>query len=279
VRENYDQCQAVEIHLDSLTRRANYADSHPLVRAERESLERFKADMKKLSSAAQARHDCVAAARWLVHALEKYIPSLPPGSIALAPPQASPELAKGETPAQAVESLRARIESLREELQSAIDAPIHSSEAKKIARARVEQLAEMGRPNVLVTLEARRPPKFAENRPAPRVGHDSVGNPVSLTVDDSADALATMAWLFKDQMITAFEREIEAAADDESALSGEERASRIATAKAKMLKTERSEEAAIELAASSNRIVRRAAADPRAVLGLADSMPEPKSEG
>jgi hypothetical protein len=71
----------------------------------------------------------------------------------------------------------------------------------------------------------------------------------------------------------AGEQEVDDLADDSQALDDAERGFREADLTARMLQTERVEEAFIEQAeAAGQTIARRPDADPRAVLGLADSV-------
>jgi hypothetical protein len=88
------------------------------------------------------------------------------------------------------------------------------------------------------------------------------------------DALGILLWAFRDPILTALDREIDLYADDENALSDEDRVRGVATLSMKILAAERDEEALIRMADEREvPIPRRPDADPRAVLGLADSFP------
>ena len=72
-------------------------------------------------------------------------------------------------------------------------------------------------------------------------------------------------------LIAALEAEIDRLADDEHALAPEERQAQERQLRAELLAAERLEEAAVMQAKDDGvEILRRPAADPRAVLGLAD---------
>jgi hypothetical protein len=87
------------------------------------------------------------------------------------------------------------------------------------------------------------------------------------------DALAVLCWLHHDSLIERLEAEIDDLADDSQALDDAERGYREADLTVRILQTERVEEAFIEQAEAAGQMIqRRADADPRAVLGLADSV-------
>jgi hypothetical protein len=88
------------------------------------------------------------------------------------------------------------------------------------------------------------------------------------------DALALIAWLFKDKLIDGLSSEIDALADDDNALDDEARAHKIASLQEAKLEAERTEEALIEAAAAEGvTVMRRHSPDPRAVLGLSSALP------
>jgi len=185
---------------------------------------------------------------------------------------ASPSI---EAPASAdfpalVAAARERLESARAARRAALAAPIMAVAAKAIMRDQIEALAERGRPDVFPILESRQPAKFSTIGDLHRA--DTVRSTPVL------DSEATLAWLHKEALIAALEREIDDAADDSEALDDEQRARRVAAAEAAMLAAERDEEAAISAAAAIGfYIPRRPDADARAVLGLADSAPKPQA--
>jgi hypothetical protein len=100
--------------------------------------------------------------------------------------------------------------------------------------------------------------------------------PIRWTNGEGLDVLAILAWLRRDELIAGLEKEIDAAADDPQALTDVQRAERFKTCLGNLLEAEREEEAAV-LAASFH-VIRRADADPRAVLGLSSALPGPKRE-
>ena len=85
-----------------------------------------------------------------------------------------------------------------------------------------------------------------------------------------------MFWLCKDQLTERIEREIDAVADDENALTLEQRTEQLAVISADKLACEREEERAFCAAvAGGAALTRRPDVDPRALLGLAGALPAP----
>jgi cell division septum initiation protein DivIVA len=87
-----------------------------------------------------------------------------------------------------------------------------------------------------------------------------------------------LAWLYADDLKAALAAEIDAIADDATALTPDKRRAREAELKGQILAAERMEEALIESAEEAgSEILRRADADFRAVLGLSDDTPAPRT--
>lgn len=254
--------------------RAHREDDPAIIR-EREKIAKLTAEIERLQVAYDER-----AAKWrqlaaVRETLENYIKRLS-DPVEAAPPVAA-TLGKGETHQQAVARVRKHCEKLREDAQAVADAPIHSSVAKQMARTKIEALAERGRPNTLISIEAGRPFEF----PTVIAGGGAVaveGKMVSLPFHRVTDTESMFCWLHRDQLSAAIEAEIDENSDDASALSDETRAKKSAQCKAQILECERIEEALIETAADQGVVIaRRPDADPRAVLGLADAAPAPRN--
>ncbi len=250
---------SVEQGIDRL-RRANFLDDHPLVLAERESLATFKAKINTAHAEWSAFNQTAGELGALIARVEAYVKGLSASVLIRAHSPVEPKLGKGELVSAAIARIRELIVAAGDEIQATIDALLTSDEAKKLARTWVDRLAARGAPNVVRTIHNGESPRLVD---APR---DGAG----------IDVEGTLAWLHKAALVAALEREIDAQADDASALTDEERAARLQRFKARLLGLEREEEALIALAWSqSNMIARRPDADPRAVLGLGDDMPPP----
>lgn len=196
-----------------------------------------------------------------------------------APAITVPELRKSQTWADAVAEVRAKIEKAAADKRAALDAPQPSEAAKQRARQEIEQLAERGRPSVMALIESPNggiewPQRYEGAglamdgfRVVGRVGRDGYVH----------DPMALVLWANKDSILQAIEREIDAKADDRSALTAEQRQKKVAQAEQARFEAELIEERLIEQAAQAGvAIQRRDDADPRCVLGLAANMPAPK---
>lgn len=207
---------------------------------------------------AQAAGACLANISAWLHRLM--------GTVEFAPfsgPVPSP-LRRGEAIPAAVDRVRGEIAQAKADLHRIASAPLHSVEAKAAVRRQVEAMAEAGAPDVGPVLEGEpiRWPTFIQR-----------SNSNEVVVTGAPDTRALLAWLFKGPLLTRLEAEIDAASDDRIALSSVQRRAEDARVRASLLALERAEEELIASAPEGVRLWRRADADPRAVLGLADTVP------
>lgn len=276
MKEANAQRVALQSRIDELVGRRQLRDNDPLVVSERDTLTKLTEKSKALSAEAEARRERASQLAHLVRACEEYAEALPRSRpIDLAPAVPAPKATKpiGEM----VGAIRERLDRHRKEIAAAINAPVPAAEAKRRAAAFVQGMAANGAPDVIGLLEG-----GAIEFPMVDTG------PVAVASNRGAgfaqgtrqvDTLAVFAWLHRDQLIAALHAEIDDNADDAGALSDKDRADKIAKAKAAMLADERAEETLITLGeAQGLNILRRENADPRAVLGLADSAPPPAGE-
>lgn len=246
------------------------APSAPLMQAERElaaaeaEVARHLARQGEANEASEGPRACLhQLQRWLDKQRGRALPAFT-GTVG------APVQRRGETLAQAVERVRGEIAERRADLHRIASAPLTSAEAKAAIRREVEALAEAGAPDVGRVLEGQpiRWPSFRELR------HLGSNGPIYGESGDpqAVDARALMAWLMKGLLLTRLEAEVDAIADDKAALSTVQRRTEDARVRAELLALERAEEALIEDAPPELRIWRRAEADPRAVLGLAETL-------
>lgn len=272
--ETRSKIYTLTARITHLERRENLRPDHPLVAAERHSLAQFQAESRELQALLDERKPSVSSLRLLIASAESYVRQLGGRKIELAPSLPEPKLARGESFFDAVEKARGKLAELRQDIEAAINAPIHSSAAKAAARAWVDNLAAAGGIDVSPLLDAGRPPILPQkNMPALKVFAGTSG----LTEDYSAPNVEALFFrVHRDRILADLEHDIDIVADDASALSDEQRAKRISACKAAILDQERTEESLIVMAAESGlSVMRRPDADPRAILGLANSMPEP----
>ncbi|MEY9131930.1 hypothetical protein ACVMII_000798 [Bradyrhizobium diazoefficiens] len=178
-----------------------------------------------------------------------------------------PKLAKGENGLlDAVENRRRRVRELRADMHRIRSAPFPSSYAKAQMRAQVEALAQRGAPSVSRLVELDGPVDFQTQSLTSEVHAERR----ALAFTEAADALALVAWLHRDALITALDREIASEADDKAALSHEARQQQEAELMSDLLDIERQEAAFVWQAQSQGLPVEhRADISPLALLGLA----------
>ncbi len=174
---------------------------------------------------------------------------------------------RGETVAQALARTREEIAQLRAELHRIASAPLTSVEAKAAIRREIEALAEAAAPDVGPTLEGQ-----GIRWPGPRALAYAGSETTVWGESRHLDVRGLLAWLMKGPVLTRLEADLDAIADDANALSTVQRRAEDARVRREMLALERIEEALIEATSPSLAIPRRPTADPRAVLGLADTV-------
>ena len=155
-----------------------------------------------------------------------------------------------------VVEIRDRIAGLKADRRTIENAPQHSATAKQIAQKQIEELAEIGRPNVEPALHDK-----------DRVQFGIIETDVlhyGLKTQQSAFAL--VAWVFKDQLLKSVFNDIDRFADDDRALDDDERNNALQDLDAKILQAERAEVAAI-LNSDGHKLL-RSDTDFRAFLGI-----------
>lgn len=205
--------------------------------------------------------------RALVNAIERALADAPADHIRhVDGPE--PKLRRGESNTQAVQRVRAELEALAAERAAVLSAPIPSATAKSQLRAEVETLAARGRPDVSALLAGRGgigwPGLDAAPYPTPAAvfGRGQAETPM-------LDGAAILAWMARDEIIERLEAAIDAHADDERALTDEQRTERLAEIARRELEAERAEEFYITQAETDCVVIeRRPDASPLAVLGV-----------
>ncbi len=211
----------------------------------------------------------------LVANFDRWLEDLPAGVKLeeFRPTGAARKAAKGSPTVADIDASRQRIAALKSEIHTVRSAPPPSSDVKAKMRAQVAALAERARPNYLGAIEAGHPIKFPELSVQSQVATPAG---IGIAYISAPDVYGFLCWLHGDAIVARMESDIDELADDEGALSDEEKAQREKQILADILDIERTEEAIIEqLETSGAPIQRRDDADPRAVLGLSDDLPGP----
>jgi hypothetical protein len=166
----------------------------------------------------------------------------------------------------AIEGRRRRGRELKADLHRVRSAPWPSSIAKKKMRERIEQLAETGAPRADAAIETDQPVTFPTRTYQVQVLN---ADPSAVGFVELPDALGLFAWLYRDALIAALDREIDGCADDPNALTAEQRRKAEAEIHADLLAIEREECALVEVAQSQGLSADyRIDCNPRAILGI-----------
>jgi hypothetical protein len=200
----------------------------------------------------------------LLRLIKEWLELLPKNATVNCKPRVQPS--RGEVTPDLLEKRRQRIRELLADLGQIDAAAYPAAAVKQRKREEIMQLADRGRPSVYQAIENL-------NEPI-RWPEQIIDLSSTLHTPTALDGIALVAWLHRDVLIAAIEKEIDEAADDTQALTDAQRTERFKACLADLLKTEREEEALIH--AASFEVLRRADADPRAVLGLSDALPGPK---
>lgn len=181
---------------------------------------------------------------------------------------------KGDLPAE-IEKLRRQLIAIDEDVADVASAPRPSDEIKAALGRQLDSLARRGKPNIGNLMADLHAPEFAttEARLSVVGGDGSTGTAFGRITN----AAALVAWLDRDRLLAALESEVDAMAEDDLALTHDERQKRLADFAAKRLEVERTEVALLDLASERGlKILPRPETDPRAYLHLADELPASK---
>jgi hypothetical protein len=255
------------------------ADDHPALKKLHADKAQLDERIEKINAKMETSHPRFEALDSLHNRLRDYLRYVLTRGPELIPYDGKPSKRPIGDPRSAIVDVRQKVAALAADLHELRSRPRPSSDVKAKIAALVASTATP--PNVLGALD------HGEAITWPRVGVSgrAVENPGQLSayagavanasiVGGTENALGILCWAFPDQLAKAIEAEVDRYADDANALSDEDRAHGEADLLAKLLLAERDEEALIQIAEERELpIFRRGDADPRAVLGLASSMP------
>jgi hypothetical protein len=140
-----------------------------------------------------------------------------------------PKLLKNETVLDGIERLRRRGRSLSADLHSVRSAPFSSAHARAKMREMIEVLAMRSAPNISGLVEngdLKIDQLFSKQLARADVRNAGPKAAGCAAYFELVDPVGLIAWLFKDQLIGALDREITTESDDAAALDGPERARR-----------------------------------------------------
>ncbi|WFU36490.1 hypothetical protein QA635_19560 [Bradyrhizobium brasilense] len=232
---------------------------------EQKRLDRARADLNRLLAAREPREAESTLLGRLLQNIEAAIAARPAGTIGA--------MVEIDVPAVkdvlgAVEAKRRRLRELESDLARCRHAPHPSADRKRAMIAQVEALAEQGRPDVTGSIEHAEPIGFpAQSR---QVEIHNVPGGGAIGFSEQPNSIGLIAWLFKDALIAALDREIDEAADDGEALTIEQRRERETEILRDMLATAREEVMLVDRAEKQGQhVAHRADIDPLALLQIA----------
>jgi hypothetical protein len=262
----------VQARIDQLKRaRASggYAldDDAPQVASEQAKFAKADAEYKRLNELSDLRYAQSSTHQRLAERIEKWLVAGIPGGCALSLYEGAAPVFKGSI-IDAVEVKRRRLRELQADLHRVRSAPYPSSMAKQRMRAAVEAMIDAGAPNVAGLLEDPRGEISFPTKMVPARVHNS-SDPAAIVFVDVPDAHGLIAWVHKDALLKALDKELTDCADDVNALTDEQRQKQEATILGDILAVEREECALIELATAQGvNVAYRDDTDPRAFLGV-----------
>lgn len=225
-------------------------------------LDAVNREIERLSGELERR-----SVRWrglasLVHKLTLHIAKLPDDlEIAVAKPI---ENTAGPSSFEMIEAARDTVATLKADIHETMSQTITRAQAKLQMRKQLRDVAENGRPDLDLLIANGGQIAWPRTRTSTFRGVDVVA------LDD---AVALLVWANESAIVKALDKEIDSLLAEDSGLSDADRAARLTTLYADLLKNERMEESLIEAAELLGMdVMRRPDADPRAVLGLADDV-------
>lgn len=240
----------------------------PRVVAAQKHLDKMTADFERLRQLKEIRTAGWQTASAALAACETWLRDGRPGGTALEAVEIEPpKLAKGENGLlDAIENRRRRVRELHADAHRARSAPYPSSHAKAQMRAEIERLATLGQPDVSALIELDGKIAWPIQNLQSRVYNSEAG---ATAFAETPDTLALVAWLHRDALIAALDREIATEADDAAALSHEAREKAEAEVMADLLAIER-DECSLTWAAQTRGfpIEHRSDCSPLALLGV-----------
>jgi hypothetical protein len=168
-----------------------------------------------------------------------------PGGTILKDHEAAPlpTLKAGQRLADALKAARRHTDECRRAVARVEGAPWPSSHAKQRLREEVRTLCARGRPDVSALLQRNGALGWPQANLRGDVLNASLGEGVRAAVafTQTTDMLALVAWTFEGALLERLDAEVDAIADDDSALGETERAQRLSDAQIRLLAAERAE--------------------------------------
>ncbi|MEZ2144933.1 hypothetical protein AAE026_21975 [Bradyrhizobium sp. DN5] len=239
-------------------------DDAPQVISERRTLEEKLAEQRRLTALNEARSTVYQRIGELVRNVEQAVAARPAGCIG--------QMVKIDLRAfkgsilDAIEARRQRCRELKADLHRVRSAPWPSDFVKQKMREQINRVAESGRPLVEQAVEHNEQVSFPSQSHQVRIFNS---DPAAIGYVELPNTLEVVFWLHRDELIASMERAVDEIADDQSALTEEQRRDAEAEIHVDLLAVEREECALVEIAQSQGLPADyRVDCDVRAILGF-----------
>ena len=193
------------------------------------TLDKATANLKRLQQRQEAKSQAWQAATAALQRIERWLrDEVPPGNALRDHAHAMPKL--DGSIIDAIADRRRQVTELKADLATIAAAPHSSAFCKQQARMQIARLAAKGTPSLDNLIGRGGDIEFAQqDMSVPVVGANWT----------QIDALATLVWLHRDQLLKKLDSEIDAASDDGAALDADERQRRESETRASLLACER----------------------------------------
>ena len=238
---------------------------HPSVKQALKTLERAEGELARVQARQTERSGAWQAASAALANVEGWLRQGIPGNCTLEPAVIEPpKLLKGETLLDALDRVRRRGREIKASLHTVRSAPWPSAHVKRRVREIVERLAR--EPDVSLLLE------HDTDLSWPSTSHRAEvigGAERALAFHEATDVLGLIAWLLPDQLTKKLHALVDESADDQAAMTTEQRQKAEAELLGDSLAQDRIESEIVWLALSQSlNVEHRSDVAPQAVLGV-----------
>ena len=217
-------------------------EEHVSVVDEKKKLAEIETELDRLTAIDAPRAEKWSAASAVLNAVEGWLRTGIPDGYLLAPvadPPLSEILKKGERIDDAIARLERRCRELAADRHRISSSPYPSAVAKQKAAEQINALADAAAPYCTGTLEFLDDVRFSEKQVTSTVYNIENARGAPVAISTQTDAVGLLCWLMRDVLIEKLHREIDQDADDQNALSAEQRAEQLSQIDADLLATER----------------------------------------
>ena len=232
-------------------------------------LDRGEKELRRLAELVEVRGSRWTSAAQLHQAVSDWVLRGIPANCVIEVVEDAPIaelMKKGETIANAVERFRHRQRECAADRHRVNSSPWPSSVVKAAAKEFIDRLADQGAPDLDAAIEHGMPISFATTRLTTKIFN--VDAPGAIGFADADAAIATMCWLWRDQMFSKICAGLDEISDDKNALDQGQRETMLATIDADSLLAERCEVACIYASQRGEAIAFRATTTPAAAIGV-----------